>query len=271
MEVGLRSYGRRHVDVDVTEGSGIVWRLTGVYGDSVVGRKSETWRMMRILGQQHQTGRPWLYMGDFNEILTCDEKCGGAVRPQTCMDRFREALEGCELSDIGYMGDKFTWRNHSKELVSYICERLDRATVNMQWCEAVPDFSVMNGNPRHSDHRSVIICTEGGGRRVHSGDRSFRFEAWWLQEEGCREVVKDAWEGVKATGGGVSQGMQAIAGSMRRWQKEVVGDLEERLRKARNELEFCMRAPVSEGKIKEEEALRCVIEDLEEKKNTKAK
>lgn len=50
-----------------------------------------------------------------------------------------------------------------------------------------------------------------------------------------------------------------------------MGELEERLKKAKRDLEKCMCAPVSEGKIREEARLRCVVEELEEKKNIKAK
>ncbi|XP_073357962.1 uncharacterized protein [Aegilops tauschii subsp. strangulata] len=226
VNVALGSYGRRHVDVDVTEEEGSVWPLTEVYGESETERKKETWKTSRLLGQQHQQGRPWLCLGDFNEILTCDEKMGGAARPQQYLDRFREALETCDLGDIGYEGDKFTWRNHSKEMTTYICERLDRATANIQWCEAFLEFSVVNGKLRHSNHRPIIVNTEGEGGGRPISDRGFRFEAWWLQEEGCSEVIQNAWEeGVLVEKGGVVEGMKKVAGSMRKWQKEVVGDV----------------------------------------------
>lgn len=42
LNVSLRSYGRRHVDVDVLAEEGLVWRLTGVYGESASERKKET-------------------------------------------------------------------------------------------------------------------------------------------------------------------------------------------------------------------------------------
>lgn len=82
----------------------------------------------------------------------------------------------CELCDIGFEGDKFTWRNHSKQLDHYIYERLDRSTANAKWCEMFPEFSVFNGAPRHSDHRPVIVNTQGGDRcrskgAEHSGLR----------------------------------------------------------------------------------------------------
>lgn len=43
------------------------------------------------------------------------------------MDRFREALEECGLSDLGFIGDPFTWRNNSHTCEHYIRDRLDRA------------------------------------------------------------------------------------------------------------------------------------------------
>jgi hypothetical protein len=54
---------------------------------------------------------------------------------------------------------------------------------------------VFNGNPRHSDHRPVVVTTNrvpnGGGGRQESS--SFHFEVSWLGEEKCAEVVEKAW------------------------------------------------------------------------------
>jgi hypothetical protein len=110
------------------------------------------------------------------------------------MDQFRAAIDTCGLSDLGYEGDKFTSRNHSKVATNYICERLDRALGNLEWVQKFPNFKVRNVAPRHSDHRPVIIDTDFVGSRHRGGDSSFRFEARWLREEGCDEVMKDAWE-----------------------------------------------------------------------------
>uniref|UniRef100_A0A8I6XHE9 Reverse transcriptase domain-containing protein n=1 Tax=Hordeum vulgare subsp. vulgare TaxID=112509 RepID=A0A8I6XHE9_HORVV len=273
VNISLRSYGRRHIDVDVTEDDGTLWRLTGMYGESEMERKIETWRTIRLLGQQHEAGRPWMCYGDFNEVLVDDEKIGGGRRPQAYMDRFRDSLVHAGLCDIGYTGDKFTWRNHNKEIHSYICERLDRVTANAEWCGKFPGFSVVHERPRHSDHRPLVINTMGDAGRSGGGggDRGFRFEAWWLQEEGCAEVIQEAWEEGKAEGCSVAQSMRKVACRMRRWHKEEIGELAGRLKRAQTDLERCMCAPVSEAKIREEGRLRGVVNDLEEKKNTRAK
>jgi hypothetical protein len=39
------------------------------------------------------------------------EKEGGVPRAQVCLDRFKNVLEVCELDELGFAGDVFTWRN----------------------------------------------------------------------------------------------------------------------------------------------------------------
>jgi hypothetical protein len=66
--------------------------------------------------------KPWLLVGDFNEILFAHEKEGGKPRRQQQMDSFREALELCGVEDLGYEGDCFTWRNNNHQVEGYIRE-----------------------------------------------------------------------------------------------------------------------------------------------------
>uniref|UniRef100_A0A8R7PTE1 Uncharacterized protein n=1 Tax=Triticum urartu TaxID=4572 RepID=A0A8R7PTE1_TRIUA len=67
------------------------------------------------------------------------------------MDRFKETLEECGLHDLGFVGDPYTCRNHNQDEANYI-RRLDRAVASQTWCEHFPSYTVIHGNPRHSDH-----------------------------------------------------------------------------------------------------------------------
>ena len=98
---------RYHIDVEITGDDGFVWRLTGMYGESKSGEKDKTWRLLKLL--HGQASLPWICFGDFNEILFDSEKQGGQPRAQSCMDKFRTTLEFCELEDLGFTGDPFTW------------------------------------------------------------------------------------------------------------------------------------------------------------------
>lgn len=112
------------------------------------------------------------------------------------MDSFKQALEVCELRDLGYEGDLFTWRNQSHRADMYIRERLDRTFATQSWCDQFPYFRVVNGDMCHSDHRPIIITTEGKSvrRRCQEGPRHFRFKAKWLEEEDYSMVIQNAWK-----------------------------------------------------------------------------
>lgn len=68
------------------------------------------------------------------------------------MDRFKQALEVCDLHDLWFEGDVFTWRNKQMTGKTHIRERLDRAVANCEWLERFPLVHVQNGDPYHSDH-----------------------------------------------------------------------------------------------------------------------
>jgi hypothetical protein len=161
-EVNLKVVGfisKCHIDTEITDPDGFVWRFTGIYGEPKSDAKDKTWKLLRTLKQQND--KPWLCCGDFNEVLHSWEKEGGSVKPQGCMDKFKETLELCELDDLGYVRDTFTWRNHSHSAKSYIRERLNRAVASLTWREHFPGFKVVNRDPHHSDHRPVIVDTHG--------------------------------------------------------------------------------------------------------------
>ena len=77
-------------------------------------------------------------MGDFNEIMFNYEKEGGVPRSHSCIQQFRDALAFCDLKDLGFEGDVFTWRNNNYHVEGYIRERLDRAVATPEWHARFP-------------------------------------------------------------------------------------------------------------------------------------
>ncbi|KAK2651388.1 hypothetical protein Ddye_011244 [Dipteronia dyeriana] len=49
--------------------------------------------------------------GDFNELLSMREKLGGSEKAMLGMLHFRQAVEDCDLIDLGFSGPSFTWNN----------------------------------------------------------------------------------------------------------------------------------------------------------------
>ena len=113
MEICIKSFSRYHIDAFVQDGEGMEWRLTGMYGEPKGEEKHKTWRLMKILNNQYN--KPWLCLGDFNEILFGSEKEGGQPRSAGCMDRFRNVLEDYKLEDLGFCGRCFYMEKPSSQ------------------------------------------------------------------------------------------------------------------------------------------------------------
>ncbi|KAA3471267.1 Endonuclease/exonuclease/phosphatase [Gossypium australe] len=103
MNLTLISYSKSHIDVEVEEGGeSIVWRFTGFYGAPVENERKDSWNLLRHL--KRGCNKPWLILGDFNEIIYSHEKQRGRIREERQMNAFGEALEECELNDLGFSG-----------------------------------------------------------------------------------------------------------------------------------------------------------------------
>ena len=152
--VDTQTYSPNHIDANICIQNSPPWRLTGVYGHPEKERKVETWRLMRHL---HACGTlPWVCLGDFNEILSFDEKKGGNPRQVTPMLAFRHTLLQCGLADLGFRGYWFTWRN-GRYGVAFMEERLDRFVATLEWREMFPKAIVHRLAVSYSDHDPILL------------------------------------------------------------------------------------------------------------------
>ena len=75
------------------------------------------------------------------------------------MREFRDALDECGLMDLGYMGDKFTWRG--KRAGGLVLERLDKAVADNGWFSLFPNTKVQRLHTHSFDHKAILIKLEG--------------------------------------------------------------------------------------------------------------
>jgi exonuclease III len=258
---------RYHIDADVISEDGFKWRLTGLYGESKSGEKDKTWKLLRML--HGHSSLPWLCLGDFNEVLFPSEKQGGQAKSQACMEKFREALEFCGLDDLGYSGDPYTWRNNSLDASMYIRERLDRAVASMDWRLHFPGYKVINGDPRHSDHRPIIVLLEPEiQQRSYSVAEQPKFEARWLEEGDCEDVVKNAWSLAILSGDSmVAEAIRCVGRDLHYWSKEVLGDLKNRIKKTKKDLARCRKENICQAQVDKEHLLKYKLSKLQDQKN----
>lgn len=265
MKFHLRAASRLYIDGVVEEMDGSTWRLTGFYGEPKSDKKERSWSALRTLNAASAVvRRPWLCLGDFNEVLFGNEKEGGLAKSQTCMDKFREALEICSLSDLGFTGDMFTWRNNNHNSAHYIRERLDRAVADAGWCARFSEFSVRNGDPHHSDHRPVIVDTTSLQVPRHYNNKNvFRFEAGWVHEEDCEMVVGNAWRlTMEARGERVANAVKEVAAELLDWGRNTLGELEKRIKFMKKGMENCRKHNITRNSVAMGKILKYRLEKL---------
>ena len=124
LRVSLKSYSDKHISVKVElyeyENS---WIANGIYGWPDRAYKFRTWEFMHSLMDVVQV--PYVFFGDFNEILRSKEKEGGTQRCVRDVEAFRNCVHNCDVVDLGYRGSWFTW-HHGNSPTTYVRERLDR-------------------------------------------------------------------------------------------------------------------------------------------------
>ena len=124
VELDVESSSINHIDVLINKIKEDGWKFIGFYGEPAAQRRMESWNLIRDLHGRFSV--PWLCAGDFNDITRTHEKKGGRLRPYSQMKNFREALDECDLVDLGYTSSKFTWFKNFANGVA-VWERLDRA------------------------------------------------------------------------------------------------------------------------------------------------
>jgi hypothetical protein len=201
-------------------------------------------------------------MGDLNDILYPFEKEGGNPRPVHCMQAFRDALDDCNLSDVGYVGDKFTWHRGD------IRERLDRGLANDAWLVKFPNSSLHHLNYFRSDHRPILMCIEEPIVEERSGPAVLRFEARWLKEKNFMEIVQGAWDadGPGNLNNSLAGKLARVHDHLHKWDKSVLKRTKNNLRKTQRELEVVVRKSLTPENIARQKELSEEIELLLEMK-----
>jgi hypothetical protein len=150
----LKTYSKYHIDMWVTEDitNGRKWRFTGFYGVSKRSQRKESWRLLRFL--RNASDLPWLCAGDFNEVLSDQEQFGGNDREEWMMEGFREVVQYCGFTDLGFSGAPFTWDNR-RDGVHNIKVRLDRALADEKWLDLFGDSVVSHVQTTVSDHCAI--------------------------------------------------------------------------------------------------------------------
>ncbi|XP_060202506.1 uncharacterized protein LOC132630946 [Lycium barbarum] len=142
-----------------------------------------------IIALANQQDYPWIIEGDFNVIVSDEEKQGGLpVSSNETLD-FSTCIQSCGLIDVGFNGSKFTWWNGRTE-EDCIFKRLDRILVNQQVLDILPSTAVTRMIRHGSDHAPLHLESNSNAQHIV---KSFKFLNFWTKHHTFMEVVKENW------------------------------------------------------------------------------
>lgn len=151
--------------------SSFTWLLTAVYASPCRSIRNLLWDDLKL----PNLTLPWLLAGDFNEIISQEDKMGGRPFNESKAQPLINFLNRFDLFDLGFVGSRFTWTNKRY----LIFERIDKSFANGSWLDEFPHTSVLHLPRITSDHHPILINLAGNNSRRFFP--SFKFESMWLR------------------------------------------------------------------------------------------
>ncbi|KAH7862901.1 hypothetical protein Vadar_010843 [Vaccinium darrowii] len=186
LEVDLATKNYMHVIV-TDKNKSKMWAATFIYGCPERGGRALVWEdIKRIASLEHL---PWMCIGDFNQVLCNSDKMGGNSPNQRAISLLHEMISDSGLIELEFKGPKFTWRNN-RQGGDFIMERIDMAFASAEWQECYDKAMVFVEPAIGSDHNPLVLNTEVPLEKV---GKPFKFESFWIMEDGCTDVVMDSW------------------------------------------------------------------------------
>ncbi|KAK3193103.1 hypothetical protein Dsin_024413 [Dipteronia sinensis] len=170
-------------------------RFIGFYGYPEACQRHHSWTLLRRL--HSMAVLPWIFWGDFNEIINNAENEGGIQKPSSQLNTFHYALDLCGLQDLGFEGPPFMWC--SKRVCSDMFqERLDRFVSNFQWMNLFGNSKVSHLEFSKSDHIPILreVWQLNDVPLVNSPGCHccFQFEECWADLRECAVVIEENWD-----------------------------------------------------------------------------
>ncbi|KAJ6874155.1 hypothetical protein NC651_032856 [Populus alba x Populus x berolinensis] len=154
---------------------------TFIYGFNTITARRDLWEDLRRWGPD----APWLLLGDFNSILSQEDKHNGEPVSTYETSDFRNCCSDLGIDDLNSIGSHFTWTNGN------IWTKIDRFMANNQWFNLQQIAHVHFGNPgAFSDHSPSTVQL---GSRELCGKRNFKFFNMWAGHPQFLETISQHW------------------------------------------------------------------------------
>ncbi|XP_075079855.1 uncharacterized protein LOC142165134 [Nicotiana tabacum] len=161
---------------------------------------------------------PWLVRGDFNVILSEEEKYGGLPVYVREVEDFAHCVDTCELYDLGFKGSLYTWWNGRSDIDCILF------FLNQQFLDLFPALEVEHLIKYGLDHAPLLLSCNIDTVQVK---KLFKFLNFWAKHETFLDVVKENWvtDGMGNPFILFQNKLKKVKATLTVWSKETFGDI----------------------------------------------
>lgn len=157
--------------------------ISFIYAANALIHRREVWSSLTDFG--NSLDKPWIVLGDFNNVLKSGERFNGRVVTQYEIKDFVNCCNSLGLVDIQSVGQLFTWSNNT------VCSKLDRAMINQAWLESDHmGFANFLTAGCLSDHSPCVVSISAQCNRRKA---AFRFFNMWTNHPSFIPTVVRSW------------------------------------------------------------------------------
>ncbi|KAF8048677.1 hypothetical protein N665_2441s0005 [Sinapis alba] len=213
-----------------------------IYASNSADERRELWNDLK----DHQNtplfkNKPWMVVGDYNEILDMEEYVGSAPPAVTMgMREFQDMARHCSFIDMKAHGPQLTWSNKRKD--GLIQKKLDRTLVNDVWLTKFPQTYCVFEAGGCSDHLRCRILFLPEKQKPK---RPFKFINVVAELPGFLSRLDTFWKDTTPLHISTSalfrfsKKLKDLKPAMRELSKENIGDITKRTREAYENLCRC--------------------------------
>lgn len=212
-----------------------------IYGLNKIVQRRMLWDNLKQVGSTIKD--PWVLMGDFNNVLSQEDKKGGLEVKNYETREFLDCVGQLDLTDMRSIGCFFTWMSNA------VCCKLDRVMINPEWMnasyEGVAEFLAPGCV---SDHTlSVVSLLE----TRFAKKKPFKFFNMWALSERFSGIVADKWSysGVGTAQFRLKQILNKLKGPLTNLNHTQFSHISSRASKAKRELVLVQNLALETGII----------------------
>ncbi|XP_026416875.1 uncharacterized protein LOC113312326 [Papaver somniferum] len=209
--------------------------VSGVHAHVKKSQRKFLWSEMEIISQLQ---KPWVVLGDFNAIISPEEKFGGKAPNRISMMDFIHCLNEYNLIQAPSTGQQYTWSNCEQGTKRILCV-IDRVVFNSLWLQKYGDWGYKVGLRIVSDH-APLLC--GCASIPRPKNVPWIFQKMWIDHPSFLSEVKKVWtENIIGDPSFIfMQKLKKLKKFLSEWNWSVFGNINTKIKEAEDKVQKAM-------------------------------